>query len=480
MSGDGFAGSDGDGVGAGDFARAFLAFMGDIHLLAREGRSPVRDVMDAHFAAPSGELPVLADRLEAPEHPNMQRCVDELVGEGWQAIGLPLELRHHGGFSLSALARARSGDIEAGPIEYVDMPIGPDETLPCAQMALYLGRWEGTPVGVLLVSGDERMREPGLTVEVMAPDRERAGAFLRHLRARRATLNVYRGKTVSFTFSPFGRVGLGFVPVPPLERHQVILPEADLSAIEEHTVGIAARAGALRAAGRHMRRGLLLYGPPGTGKTLSVMYLCNRMPERTTVVLSGPNTAVLGQAVALAESLAPAMVVLEDVDLVAEDRTHSRGGENPLLFQLLNAMDGLSEDADVIFVLTTNRVDLLEPALAARPGRIDQAVEIGLPDAAARVRLFDLYLGDLAAADVDLDTLVAATEGVSPAFIRELVRRAVLGALDGPVTGGDGATPVVDASHLAGALRRLQESGAPVLRALLGAGGAADATVVRG
>ena len=44
-------------------------------------------------------------------------------------------------------------------------------------------------------------------------------------------------------------------------------------------------------------------------------------------------------------------------------------------------MDGLAEDADVIFILTRNRPDLLEPALAARPGRVDQATEIPLPDA---------------------------------------------------------------------------------------------------
>ena len=54
-------------------------------------------------------------------------------------------------------------------------------------------------------------------------------------------------------------------------------------------------------------------------------------------------------------------------------------GQHPLLFQLLNEMDGLAEDADVVFVLTTNRADLLEPALAARPGRVDQAVELDLP-----------------------------------------------------------------------------------------------------
>ena len=54
-------------------------------------------------------------------------------------------------------------------------------------------------------------------------------------------------------------------------------------------------------------------------------------------------------------------------------------------------MDGLDEDHDVLFVLTTNRADLLEPALATRPGRIDQAVELPLPDADGRRRLLELY-----------------------------------------------------------------------------------------
>src|SRR3546814_14903593 len=106
------------------------------------------------------------------------------------------------------------------------------------------------------------------------------------------------------------------------------------------------------------------------------MYLCGQMPDRTTVLLSGIGAGALGQAMAIARSLQPSMVVLEDVDLVAMERTMPGHGTNPLLFQLLNEMDGLAEDADIVFVLTTNRVDLIEPALAARPGRVAQAVYI--------------------------------------------------------------------------------------------------------
>jgi len=92
--------------------------------------------------------------------------------------------------------------------------------------------------------------------------------------------------------------------------------------------------------------------------------------------------------VALARRLQPAVVVIEDVDLVAEDRSFSDA--SPLLFALLDAMDGLAPDADVSFVLTTNRAEVLEQALAARPGRVDLAVEIPLPDATGRERLLRL------------------------------------------------------------------------------------------
>jgi hypothetical protein len=78
----------------------------------------------------------------------------------------------------------------------------------------------------------------------------------------------------------------------------------------------------------------------------------------------------------LARLLQPAMVVIEDVDLIARDRGEMGGPcEEALLNKLLNEMDGLREDADILFVLTTNRPQELESALAGRPGRIDQASE---------------------------------------------------------------------------------------------------------
>jgi len=114
----------------------------------------------------------------------------------------------------------------------------------------------------------------------------------------------------------------------------------------------------------NLKRGLLLHGPPGTGKTMTAMHLVGRMPGRTVVILSGEALGLIGPACDIARELEPATVILEDVDLVG----HERGWGDPsapLLFELLNEMDGLHEDADVLFLLTTNRPDELEPALAA-------------------------------------------------------------------------------------------------------------------
>ncbi len=123
--------------------------------------------------------------------------------------------------------------------------------------------------------------------------------------------------------------------------------------------------------------------------------------------------------------LQPALVVLEDCDLIAEARDYG-GGEQPLLFQVLNEMDGLGDDTDVAFLLTTNRADLLEPALAQRPGRVDLAVEIPLPDAEGRARLLALYGAGLDLGKEVADEVVTRTEGTTASFTKELVRRSVL------------------------------------------------------
>jgi ATP-dependent 26S proteasome regulatory subunit len=156
------------------------------------------------------------------------------------------------------------------------------------------------------------------------------------------------------------------------------------------------------------------------------------------------------------------------VDLIAEERT-ARPGEHPLLFQLLNEMEGLNSAADVTFLLTTNRPDLLEPALAARPGRVDLAAELPLPDADARRALLRLYQGNLTLDEVDLDQVIERTEGVTAPFLRELLRKAALIAAEADNEAAGADAPIrVAAAQLTAALDQLLGIQGQLTRVLLG------------
>lgn len=125
----------------------------------------------------------------------------------------------------------------------------------------------------------------------------------------------------------------------------------------------------------------------------------------------------------------------------------------------------MAEDADVAFVLTTNRADVLEPALAARPGRVDLAIEIGLPDEVARRLLLELYGRGLDLQLNEVDSIVGRTSGVTAAFIKELVRKAALLAAS---TSAGAEQIVVHDEHVTESLDELLAERSALTRVLLG------------
>jgi histone H3/H4 len=445
----------------GRFGAALEDFLRAMTAAAQRDESQLAARLRDHLGVDPGDLaPTVAD-FPTTDHPNLQLALDAVLPEA-ELVGYSGAQIRYMELGLVDLLKGQTpaGTVDVGPVQYADVEVGDGRVIRCVASGLFLGQHEGVAV-VAAVSGIERpWGGGGLKLELISPGTGVPSALLGDLRAAMRERNVYRGKVISLHQRPDQSVGVSFLGIAPVAREAVILPNGTLERLERHAIGIADQATNLRKAGRHLKRGILLHGPPGTGKTLSVNYLLGAMPGRTTVVLTGRGLGLIEQALAIARELAPATVVFEDIDLVAAERMMPMGDEG-VLFTLLNEMEGLAEDADLLFLLTTNRPDIIEPALAARPGRVDLAVELPLPDEAARHRLLGLYAGGIQLDEGTEAELVERTEGVSGAFVKELMRQAALrAALDGRETAG--------APDVLGTLDELLEERSALTRRLLG------------
>jgi len=334
--------------------------------------------------------------------------------------------------------------VVVGPLQHEEIDIG--ESLParCIKRGLWLARQDGLPFAALLASAEHYGQVQGVHVEVAVPPGGEGVAlsrgFLDELDRQVSQAGSYRGKVLSLeTRSDYsGRAGAVKVHrLSVVERDEVILPEKTLRLLERNVHEFMKHREGLRRFGLAAKKGLLFYGPPGTGKTHTIRYLAGQLRDHTTLLITAEQVGLLDEYFQLARFLQPAMVVIEDVDLIARAREEMRSAcEESLLNRLLNEMDGLREEAMVLFVLTTNRPDQLEAALSSRPGRIDQAIEFPLPDADGRRKLVRLYARGVVLEEDVVETIVRKTNKSSPAFIKELMRRSAQYQLQ---AGGDGA-----------------------------------------
>jgi cell division protease FtsH len=416
-----------------DFRQQFGRLVREL-LEEREGEGePLRDVLRAHLGSDVEGRPVVTEELQAWELPNLQLALAAVLERpGWEVriVGVAGAAMHYHGLSLGDLIAGAGWRPDVGAAKYVNAPVGPGRTLACLAFGLVLVRSPDGPIALFIRREHNPMGQAQLAVDAAAPVDGDAERFLAELRALMAECDVYRGQVLTVKVDPHAGGQIVFLERPSMEADELVLPSGVLAAIERHVVGPTRHRDALLDGGRHLSRGLLLWGPPGTGKTHTVRYLTALLRDATVVVLSGGALGMVGAFAGLAKRLAPSLVVLEDVDLVAQERAFGPWGSSPVLFELMNEMDGLGDDADVAFVLTTNRPDALEPALAARPGRVDLAVELPLPDDEGRRRLFALYSRGLDVQLDDLDGVIARTSGVTASFVKELLRKAALNAAE--------------------------------------------------
>jgi len=427
--------------------------------------TPITEPLATHLGTDPRELAVITETVTPMRTVDADVALEVVIARhgGGRLVGVGGgEQRMHSSLSEIVQQAAAWGHFPVGAVDYARSATGPDSERRVVIFGIHLFAYDGCPVAVLARGASQRFGTGG-SLEVLCADEHKAMAFLAELREAMISHSVLRGQVVTFTGNPYepGAGGVTFLRRTPVPAADVVLPPGSLDRVTRQVLGVAQQRDALRAAGQHLKRGVLLYGPPGTGKTHTVRHLISASVDTTVIVLAGATLRLVGLAADTARALQPAVIVLEDCDLIAEDRSF-HDGPQPLLFEVLDAMDGLGADADVAFVLTTNRADLLERALAQRPGRVDLAVEVPLPDVGARRRLFDLYRGALRFGGSALDDAAARTEGVTASFVKEVIRRAVLLAAEDGHEVGD--------TDLTAAVTEMTADAERITRSLLGGG----------
>lgn len=193
--------------------------------------------------------------------------------------------------------------------------------------------------------------------------------------------------------------------------------------------------------GARLPKGALLVGPPGTGKTL----LAKAVAGEANVPffsLSGSDFVEMFVGVGAsrvrdlfkqAQSMAPCIIFIDEVDAIGKSRDSHYGGGNDEREQTLNAllaeMDGFDSSKGLIILAATNRPEVLDKALL-RPGRFDRRVIVERPDLKGRIETLKVHAKNVLMDDsVDFEAIALATSGAVGSDLANMINEAALGAV---------------------------------------------------
>lgn len=185
--------------------------------------------------------------------------------------------------------------------------------------------------------------------------------------------------------------------------------------------------------------GILLEGPPGTGKTLISKTIASEGKMNfTSVVGSDLVQKYVGESAKKVAAIFDELIkkgggvlFIDEIDAIGAKRESSEDNKEyrACLNKLLACMSDAAEN-NIIVIGATNIAEQLDPALI-REGRIDQIINVPLPNYDSRVELFKLYIGKLKHEDdMDYAELAEKTEGKSGAFIASVCNHSGMYAVD--------------------------------------------------
>jgi len=316
------------------------------------------------------------------------------------------------------------------PAEHFGVEVAFGQNRKVVSRGAYFIRYQDTPFVLHIYELDFF----GTTLDILyhIKDVEKAEQIHDRLTEKMVRGNFYKGQKLYLRLSRRGPE-LTFMSPAVLNSSEIVLPEDLYRAIHKNTLGWLQNADSLRKAGLPTRRGVLVYGPPGTGKTMLFKSLF-REAEGVTGIVASTETfnepEEISRVFATARGLAPSLLCFEDLDLIAGERRSAPRHENVFLAALLSELDGVRANEEIIVMASTNSPEVIDRALADRPGRFDVVLEIKPPAEPERKRLFGVFLNRLDGvlpreiSEKDIEDLARQTAGYTGAHIAEAVTRA--------------------------------------------------------
>lgn len=274
---------------AAGLARSLADMLHASHQVLMSEVSPVAAKVGAHLGCALSAMASVGESFPLWEHANLQRGVDAYLASRpgdaeWFGVGS----MGRGHEDLATMITAPGPGTQVVAVAHGTVAVGPDAVMEVVQSGVALSETpDGSPV-VIGIQVTDQYGSAECRVDVLAARQDTAVAVRDEIGRLMRARDVFRGQVLSFGVSEHrGNDLLTFLPRPDLTAAQVILPAGVLDSIERHVIGVTSYAERLRAAGQHLKRGLLLHGLPGTGKTHTVRYLMSRMRDCTVIVLTG-------------------------------------------------------------------------------------------------------------------------------------------------------------------------------------------------
>ena len=181
----------------------------------------------------------------------------------------------------------------------------------------------------------------------------------------------------------------------PRPLDSVIMPKGDVEKIVQDIDAFRQNRDWYTKMGIPYRKGYIFYGPPGTGKTSLVAGLSSHFKANVYILkLNDMSDSALRDAIRQTEP--NSFLIMEDIDCVRasgrrkKKEEESKKDEGVTLSGLLNVIDGVLSPAGAIFVMTTNHIEKLDPALI-RPGRVDLKMHITYADRDQKRELYKRF-----------------------------------------------------------------------------------------